>query len=237
MSRIISVTSLALVCVSISFGSSAGPDSLKMEQEKKASLIEKIKKPAIGKADAMRDMWVYHLSMMRLAQEDPKVVSLFVDLIERDKNEWVRLEAAADIHYLRIPKELESNVYSALVKARSNSYVNFKVLSSISVIQIKKKRNKEDSESIRILSSIAKGEEISNWKIMVPKHNIGAMVEDPTSKRQVPIEEILKIGMRTRAIEGLRVSNDKESRTLLTSLENDENIQVKAAAKFVPPKN
>jgi hypothetical protein len=205
----------------------------------KSSLIAEINKREIDESsgETLRDMYVPKLSELNGDVQDPELVNYFLDLIQNDPNEWVRLEAAADIGNLNIPDDMVVKVNTALDKARKLDAVNFQVLAARAKIKVNKKKNKQDMESVKSIALIAQGKDQSKWKIMIPPHNKNTMIAEPGSKTKIPFEDFFKTELRINAMDGLAISGDDFSKKTLKELEKDGNATIKQKATEFRTKN
>lgn len=196
------------------------------------SLLFKIRERADAPdGSTLRSIYVARLSELDSSFHDESLVRFFIDLIQNDPNEWVRLEAAADIARLRIPADLVDEVIAALEKARSHEAVNFQALAGASLINVRKSHRKSTAETEIALAKLALGQDRARWKVMIPPHNRNTMIRDSESKVEVPFEEFFKTNMRVFAIKGLGKSGSDYAKKVLASLEKDGDTRIKGSAK------
>jgi hypothetical protein len=180
---------------------------------------------------SVRDIYVHQLVNLAGGAEDPEIIEFFLELIEKDRNEWVRLEAAADMQFLKIPPGMRERVVGALEKCRKNERIDFQVLASHALIAVAKQSGSTDPGAVETLARIARGEGMADWKIMVPYHNLKSMVRDPATGKDIPYRDSRKTGMRLKAMDGLAMSGDRSSRIALRKLEEDGDIRIRERAR------
>jgi hypothetical protein len=213
-------------------GGAAGVDSAAMQERQQ--YIAQIKRPdkemRNHSGESMRSFYVARLCELDRAVLDAGTQGFIVDLIEKDADEWVRLEAAGEVAYLPLTAELIPRVTRLLEKCRKDERVNFQVLASQSLLRIGKKRNRTNVAAEKTLAGIAQGRNLAKWKVMIPAHNVGTMAMDPSSKTQIPIEEFFKMTLRNQAIVALSLAKDDFSKKTLTDLAKDSNTWVSETA-------
>jgi hypothetical protein len=78
---------------------------------------------------------------------DAETQRLFADLMEKDEDEWVRLEAAAQFAFLPLADENLPRVTGLLEKCRADERINFQVLASQSLLMIGKRQKKTNVQA------------------------------------------------------------------------------------------
>ena len=216
-------------------GSAAGVDPTALQERQQ--YIAQIKRPdkemRNHSGESMRSFYVARLSGLDKSVLDSATQTFIVDLIEKDEDEWVRLEAAAEVAYLPLTEGILPRVTRLLEKCRADDRVNFQVLASQSLVIIGKKRNRTNVQAEKTLAEIAQGRNMAKWKVMIPLHNLGTTAMDPSSKTQIPIVEFLKMNLRNQAIYALSLAKDDFSKKVLTDLSKDGNSWVSETARSV----
>jgi len=207
------------------------PSAMEMRQNYIAQIKRPDKEMRNHSGESMRSFYVARLSELDKSVLDAATQTLFADLIEKDEDEWVRLEAAAEVGYLPLTEGILPRVTGLLEKCRTDERVNFQVLASQSLLIIAKKRNRTNVQAEKTLAGIAQGRDMANWKVMIPLHNVGTTAMDPTSKTQIPIEEFFKMNLRNTAISALSIAKDEFSKKTLTELAKDGNAWVSETAR------
>jgi hypothetical protein len=203
--------------------------------EKKNAYIAAINRPdkPMTKTEGgnLRDLYVAKLSELDTSLLDENVVKLFIDLMEKDENAWVPLEAVAAIVNLPIQKGTLPKVTSLLEKYRNDQRINFQVLASQSLVKIARKNGTPNLAAERTLANIAQGKDMEQWTVMIPAHNAGTMVSDPGGKAQIPFEEYSKVNFRLNAIHALAKSNSAFSKKIISGLAQDSHELVRETAR------
>lgn len=214
-------------------GAANSPDPKALE--KRQNFIAMIKRPhkeMLNKSgESMRSFYVARLSELDSSVLDAETQTLFADLIEKDEDDWVRLEAAADVAYLPLAGDKLQRVNGLLEKCRTDERVNFQVLASQSLLEIGRKQKKANLAAEKTLAKIAQGQDMAKWMVMIPPHNVGMMIADPASKAQIHFEDFYKTNLRIKAINALSQSKDDFSKKVLTDLTKDGNAWVRETAK------
>lgn len=209
------------------------PTALQERQQYIAQIKRPDKEMRNRGGESMRSFYVARLAGLDKSVLDAATQTLFADLIEKDEDEWVRLEAAAEVPNLPLAEELVPRFIRLLEKCRKDERVNFRVLASQSLLKIAKKRNRTNEAAEKTLAEIAQGRDMAKWKVMIPLHNVGTMAMDPSSKTQIPIEEFFKMTLRNQAIFALSLAKDDFSKKTLTDLAKDGNTWASETARSV----
>jgi HEAT repeat protein len=228
--------SIALALTGASFADAVKGNAARRQEvsvgEYKDSLITHIRERADAPdGSTLRSIYVARLSEFDSSFHDEQLIRFFINLIQNDPNEWVRLEAAADIGRLRIPEGMVDEVSAILEKSRKQEAVNFQALAGASLIRVRKAHRKSTTEAEKDLAKLAHGQDKAKWKIMIPPHNRNTMIQDPESKVKVPFEDFFKTNMRVFAIEGLGRAGSDYSKKVLKDLEKDGDKRIKESAK------
>lgn len=225
------ILSSALVGLCCATNAISKSSALEMKQQ----YLTQIKRPTAEmknhSGESMRSLYVARLAELDSSVLDADMQTLFADLMEKDDDEWVRLEAVGQIAYIPLADDKLARVTGLLEKYRSDERVNFQVLAAQSLLAIGKKKKTTNVQAEKTLAKIAQGQGMAQWKIMIPPHNVGTTIADPTGKAQIPFEDFYRQNMRRKAIFALSIPKDDFSKKVLSDLTKDSDAMISETAK------